>query len=116
MNSRKWFSTFKPNKRDNLGVIYTGGGLVKPLGKGTAVFKVLVKEPDTYNEIKLLDALYCLNFDVNLISGLRHYKAGGSLVYRYLKDSKKNTIALLNLDKTGFFLPLEGYPTPTSHL
>ncbi len=58
----------------------TGGGPVTPKGSGTAVFIVLPQiNPPKYYEVMFEDALYLLDINVNLFSGLKHYKSGDYL-------------------------------------
>ena len=102
INAKKWFTDYRPNN-GNLGVVYTGGGPIRPKGIGTAIFEVLVKAPDTYRQIKLLNALYIPKLDVNLMSGLRHYHAKGFLNKNILYSGHGQSIGLLNPSKTGFF-------------
>ncbi len=87
----------------------TGGGPVALKGSGTAVFIVLSQvNPPKYCEVVFEDALYLLDIDVNLFSGLKHYKSGGYLQKNRLCMSQEGTIAKLNIVKTGFFIPLKG--------
>jgi hypothetical protein len=117
INERKWFTEdYKPNKGE-LGPLATGGGPIVPKGKGTAVFRVKVSEnPEKYQTLTLRNALYFPFIDVNLFSGIKHYKAGGYLEKETLKSAKGTTIGLLNFQKSGFFLQLEGLPLPKLYL
>ncbi len=57
-----------------------GGSPVIFKGNGIAVFIVLFyMNPLKYCEIMFENVLYFLNIDVNLFSGLKHYKLGGYL-------------------------------------
>ncbi len=56
----------------------TGGDPIIPKGSGTAVFTVVSQiNLLKYCEVVFKDALYLLDIDVNLFSGLKHYKSGG---------------------------------------
>ncbi len=64
--------------RGQLKILKTGGSLVTSKGSGTAVFIVLSQiNPPKYYEVVFEDTLYFLDIDVNLFSGLKHYKSGG---------------------------------------
>jgi len=63
-----------------LRTLKTGGGPVILKGSDTAVFNVLSHvNPLKYCEVVFEDVLYFLDIDVNLFSGLKHYKSGGYL-------------------------------------
>ncbi len=62
-----------------------------------------------YHEIVFKDALYLLDIDVNLFSGLKYYKLGGYLEKNRLCTSQEGIITRLNIVKTGFFIPLKGH-------
>ncbi len=88
----------------------TGGGPVIPKGNSTAVFTVLSQiNPLKYHKVIFKDALYFLDIDVNLFSGLKHYKSGGYLEKNRLCTFQGGIIARLNIVKTGFFISLKGY-------
>src|SRR6266699_3391908 len=109
VNDRKWFrDDYAPN-RGQLRTLKTGGGPVVPKGSGTAVFTVLSQiNPPKFREVVFEDALYLPDIDVNLFSGLEHYKAEGYLEKNRLYTPQQRTIAILNIVKTGFFVPLKG--------
>jgi hypothetical protein len=114
VNSRECFSSFTPNT-GQLGLVMTGGGPIKPLGIGKAEFEVLSRAPNTYRKLVLLDTLYCPKFDVNIVSGLRHYQSGGVIIKETIYSSDRKAIAVLNPRKTGFFLTLKDQPKPSAH-
>lgn len=115
VNSRRWFKDYKPVK--SLNPIYTGGGPVKPLGVGTAVFTVVSGyKPTKYTTLTLKNALYLPTFDLNIFSGVRHYKSGGYLIKSTLVGSHKKPIGLINFQKHQFFLQIQGQTLPnTTH-
>ena len=55
------------------------------------------------------DVLYLFNINVNLFSGLKHYKSRGYLEKNRLYTSQRGIITKLNIVKTGFFILLKGY-------
>jgi len=80
VNDKKWFKNDYALNRGQLKILKTGRGPVVPKGNGTAVFIVLSQiNPPKYCEVVFEDALYLLDIDVNLFSGLKHYKSGGYL-------------------------------------
>ena len=114
INNKKWFLNFTPSK-NNLGVIYTGGGPVIPEGSGTAEFEVLINfKKKIYCKLRLKNALYCSKFTVNIISGLLYYKANGYINGFFLKDNNNNPLALLYPEKYGFFLQIKGIEPPVN--
>jgi hypothetical protein len=117
INSKKWFDRdYKPND-GSISPIYTGGGPLMPQGSGTAIFKVLVqKSPPRYLELRLRKALYIPQLNINLMSGIRHYKAGGYLDRYVLKGPTNSPIAVLDFEATGFFLQVQGHQSPRLHL
>ena len=72
--------------------------------------------PGVYKKIMLLNALYCPRLDINLISSLKHYKAGGYLNRDTIYNNQRQPIGLLDPKNTGFFLPLKGFKTPQAHI
>ncbi|KLU82845.1 hypothetical protein MAPG_01913 [Magnaporthiopsis poae ATCC 64411] len=110
-NSMESFTAF--SKNCNV-VIRTGGGLVYPLGVGTVKLPVRCSEkPGDFEEITLKEALYIPSFDVNIISGLRHYRAGGALYNQKLFNAERHCWGILNVKDHGFFLQCKGYAYPT---
>ncbi len=55
------------------------------------------------------NALYLFDIEVNLFSGLKHYKSGGYLEKNKLCILQKKIITRLNIVKTGFFILLKGH-------
>ena len=53
--------------------------------------------------------LYLSNINVNLFSGLKHYKSKGYLEKNRLYIFQRGIITRLNIVKTGFFILLKGY-------
>src|SRR6266566_10050220 len=110
VNNKKWFKDDYTPNRGQLKTLKTGGGPVIPKGNSTAVFTVLSQiNPLKYHKVIFKDALYFLDIDVNLFSGLKHYKSGGYLEKNRLCTFQGGIIARLNIVKTGFFISLKGY-------
>ena len=108
INDRKWFVEFDSDK-GKLPVLITGGGPVTPQGRGKALFKVKAKpNKGYYITLTLQNALYLLNFNVNIVSRQKHYKAGGVLIKETLYGTNKKPCGALNVKKHGFFLIIEG--------
>ncbi|KAM7182561.1 hypothetical protein V8F33_014218, partial [Rhypophila sp. PSN 637] len=73
--------------KSTLSDLRTGGGPVRPLGIGTARLSFFTGNKDnkpTYNEIDLLNTLYIPQFPLNIVSGTRLYKSGGTLIKQKL--------------------------------
>ncbi len=91
-------------------ILKIGGGPVISKGNGTAVFTVLSQvNPLKYYEVVFKDALYLPDIDVNLFSGLKHYKLGGYFEKNRLCIFQGGIIVRLNIVKMGFFISLKGY-------
>ena len=113
-NNRASFRDFKPLKKGKTSAIIIVGGPIFPKGRGIAVFNVLVKKnPLEYRPLALLDTLYFLGIDTNLVSGLSYYLKGGYLAKDQLFLANKSPCGLLEPAKHGFFLQIKGQPTPT---
>ena len=75
VNDRKWFKDDYIFNRGQLKILKIGGNLVISKDNGIAVFIVLFQvNLLKYYKIVFEDVLYLLNIDVNLFSGLKHYK------------------------------------------
>ena len=48
------------------------------------------------------------NLDINIVSGQKHYRAGGVLIKETLYGTDKKPCGALNVKKHGFFLIIEG--------
>ncbi len=109
-NDRKWFrDDYIPNK-GQLRTLKIRGGPVIFKGSGTAVFIVLsYVNPLKYRKVIFEDVLYLSDVNVNLFSGLKHYKSGGCLKKNRICTLQGGIIARLNIVKTGFFIPLKGH-------
>ena len=59
--------------------------------------------------------LYIPQIDVNLLNGIRHYKAGGVLIKKTFYGSNHKPMAALNFEKLGFFLTLKDQTLPKVH-
>ncbi len=62
-----------------------------------------------YHEVIFKDVLYFSDINVNLFSGLKHYKSKGYLKKNRLYTFQGKIIARLNIVKTGFFILLKGH-------
>src|SRR6266699_3487457 len=110
VNDRKWFRNDYIFNRGQLRILKIEGGPVIPKGSGTAVFIVLFyMNLLKYYEIVFEDVLYLFDIDVNLFSGLKHYKSGGYLEKNRLYTFQKGIITRLNIVKTGFFILLKDH-------
>ena len=112
INDRKWFIEFNSNK-GKLPVLTTGGDPVTPQGQGKALFRVKT-EPNKgyYIILTLQNALYLPNLNINIVSGQKHYRAGGVLIKETLYGTDKKPCGALNVKKHGFFLTIEGKKPP----
>ncbi len=80
VNDRKWFKDDYTFNKDQLKTLKIKRSLIISKGNGIAVFIVLFyMNPLKYCEIVFEDVLYLPDIDVNLFSGLKHYKSGGYL-------------------------------------
>ena len=112
INDRRWFSKFSPDRR-GLPTLRTGGGPVDPQGSGTAEFFVKAESNKGYFiKLTLNNALYLPQCDINIVSGERHYRAGGTLIKETLYGANRKPAGALNVKKHGFFLTLKGHTTP----
>jgi len=114
VNKKSRFTTYRPYTKDSKGhEVLTAGGFITPQGVGTAEFTVLVnEEPITYRTLVLKEALYIPTIDTSLVSGIRHYAAGGTLIKERLYSVNRACCGLLDFKRHGFFLQLKGLPTP----
>src|SRR6266566_3478312 len=84
VNDRKWFKDDYTSNKGQLKTLKTRRGPIIPKGNNTTVFTVISQiNPLKYREVMFEDALYLLDINVNLFSGLKHYKSGG-----YLKKNR----------------------------
>ena len=80
VNDRKWFRDDYTFNRGQLRTLKTGRGPIISKGNDIAVFTVLSQvNPLKYHEVIFKDTLYLLDIDINLFSGLKHYKLKGYL-------------------------------------
>ena len=111
-NDRSWFSDFEPNS-GHLNRVITGGGPLIPSGKGSVTLTTITAEnPWKYSTVTLHNVLYIPQFEINIFSGFRHYKAGGTISGERLLDANKRLFALLKFESSGFFLRLKDQPKP----
>ncbi|KAK2071817.1 hypothetical protein P8C59_006212 [Phyllachora maydis] len=111
-NSKEQFTTFTPNT-GQLRPINTGNSLVSPAGIGSITLEVLSrKAPPTYTKLVLDNVLYLLNIDINIVSRVRHYNSGGCLIKETLYGGDRRYIAVLDFEKSGFFLNVKGSSKP----
>ncbi|KAK2074642.1 hypothetical protein P8C59_008836 [Phyllachora maydis] len=96
--------------------INTGNGPISPAGIGSITLEVLSrKAPPTYTKLVLDNVLYLPNIDINIISRVRHYNSGGSLIKETLYRGNRRCIAILDFKKSGFFLDVKGSSKPILH-
>ena len=112
VNRSKYFKSLDYNAP--LGTVLTGGGPIRPKGVGTAVFQIEYA-PGKYRGVALQNALYIPSMDLNIFSGLRHYRSGGYVAKNKLFWSSGAPLATLEIEKSGFFLPIKGVKVPTAH-
>ena len=80
INNKKWFKDNYTFNKDQLKTLKTGRDFVILKGNSTAVFIVLFyMNLLKYCKIVFEDVLYLLDINVNLFSGLKHYKSGDYL-------------------------------------
>ncbi|KAK2070795.1 hypothetical protein P8C59_005264 [Phyllachora maydis] len=114
-NSKERFTTFTPNT-GQLRPINTGNSPVSPAGIGSITLEVLSrKAPPTYTKLVLDNVLYLPNIDINIVSRVRHYDSGGSLIKETLYRGDRRYIAILDFKKSGFFLDVKGSSKPMLH-
>ena len=53
--------------------------------------------------------------DINIVSGEKHYRAGGTLIKETLYGPNFKPCGALNVKKHGFFLQIKGIDPPKSH-
>ncbi len=110
VNDKKWFKDDYIFNRGQLKILKIGGSSVIFKGSNIAVFIVVFQvNLLKYCKIVFEDALYLLDIDVNLFSGLKHYKSKDYLEKNRLCISQGGIITRLNIVKTGFFILLKGY-------
>ena len=115
INDRRWFVNFSSGQ-GNLPVIRTGGGPIIPRGRGTAEFMVLAEpEKGYFTRLTLKNALYLPQVSVNIVSGLKHYEAGGTLIKETLYGPNHKPCGGLNVAKYGFFMKIKGFEPPRAH-
>ncbi|KYK59555.1 hypothetical protein DCS_00685 [Drechmeria coniospora] len=113
VNNRLKFTTFRPIAKSQAKPITTGGGPIYPKGIGCAEFTVLIRtNPSVYGTLVLQEALYIPKLEVSIVSGIRHYASGGTLIKEHLYNSNRQLCGLLNFQKHGFFLQQQGQQTP----
>ena len=106
INDRRWFKDFSGDT-SGLPTLRTGGGPVTPKNSGTAEFLVLVEQnKGYYTKLTLKNALYLPQVDINIISGEKHYRAGGTLIRDTLYSPNQKPCGALNVAKHGFFLQI----------
>ena len=60
----------------------------------------------------LQDALYIPTLDTSLVSGIRYYTLGGTLIKERLFTADRACCGLLHFERHGFFFQLKGLQTP----
>ncbi|KAK2070670.1 hypothetical protein P8C59_005147 [Phyllachora maydis] len=97
-NSKERFTTFTPNT-GQLCPINTRNSPVSPAGIGSITLEVLSRKAP----------LPILNYRV------RHYNSGGCLIKETLYRGNRRYIAVLDFQKSGFFLDVKGSSKPILH-
>ena len=86
---------------------------MEPQGSGIAEFHVKAEGNKGYFiKLMLNNALYLPQCDINILSGERHYRAGGCLIKETLYGANRKPAGALNVKKHGFFLQVKGQTTP----
>jgi hypothetical protein len=80
--------------------------LIQPEGYGDIVLKAKVGG-DQYRELRLEGVLFILTFPINLLSGVKLLRYGGSITKRALLDREGETLTLCKVDDTGVYLQLD---------
>ena len=95
---------------ENLQPILTGHGYIKPTGIGT--IKLPIRNNTTIQPITLNNALYIPEFPLNLVSGQKHHRFGGSIYDNQILDNNNNIITEFDYENSGYFLPIENQIIP----
>ncbi|OAA64562.1 Ribonuclease H-like protein [Niveomyces insectorum RCEF 264] len=112
VNDKKWFLPGTMREVDV--TLNTGGGKVNIGMMGTA--RLVVENPKGEPvEILLRDTLYSPGMDINLLSGLRFYQAGG-FIHRNgtLINSEGKHLVKLDVPGHGFYIPIRIADIPKS--
>lgn len=99
-----------------LGVVRTGGGLVRPQGIGTVKIEFLTGYKENtalYSSISLTDTLYIPGFPLNIVSGHRLYTSGGTLIKEKIYTASRKVVGLLNFQRSGFFFTTKSAKSTT---
>jgi hypothetical protein len=105
VNNRAYYRDYKALKCSEAGYILTAAGKAYPTGIGTAVFQVLISyNPLTYRNLELKEALFLPTLETNIVSGIRYYGSGGTLLRQQLFTGDRTCCSLLNFEKYGFYL------------
>ena len=98
VNSKENLIGYIPYKKGEAKPITTSRGPIYPKGYSNAKFLILYsKNPDKYRILILKGALYFLELDINIVSGLKHYILGGCMLKNSLYLADRSYIALLNI-------------------
>ncbi|KAK2068839.1 hypothetical protein P8C59_003455 [Phyllachora maydis] len=120
-NNKAKYKDNKPRRRPRDPALYnsqlcpinTGNSPVSPASIGSITLEVLSrKAPPTYTKLVLDNVLYLPNIDINIVSGVRHYNSGGCLIKETLYRGDRRCIAVLDFEKSGFFLNVKGSSKP----
>jgi Reverse transcriptase (RNA-dependent DNA polymerase)/GAG-pre-integrase domain len=115
VNNKARFTTYKAYNNNDFKPpeVITAGGVVKAIGIGTAEFSVLTStHPITYRDLVLKEALYIPTLDTSLVSGIRHYASGGTLLRERLYSADRACCGLFSFQQHGFFFKLKGLDRP----
>ncbi|KAK2070915.1 hypothetical protein P8C59_005376 [Phyllachora maydis] len=115
-NSKERFTTFTPNT-GQLRPINTGNSPVSPASIGSITLEVLSrKAPPTCTKLVLDNVLHLPYIDINIVSRVRYYNSGGCLIKETLYGGDRRYIAVLDFEKSGFFLDVKGSSKPILHM
>ncbi|KAK2070835.1 hypothetical protein P8C59_005302 [Phyllachora maydis] len=88
----------------------------RPASIGSITLEVLSRKAPstytTYTKLVLDNVLYLPNIDINIVSRVRYYDSGGCLIKETLYRGNRCCIAVLDFEKSGFFLDVKGSSKP----
>jgi len=98
VNSKENLIGYTPYKKGEAKPITTGGGPIYPKGYSNAKFLILYsRNLDKYRTLMLKGALYFLELNINIVSGLKHYILGEYMLKNSLYLADRSCITLLNV-------------------
>ncbi|KAK2069348.1 hypothetical protein P8C59_003934 [Phyllachora maydis] len=123
-NNKAKYKDNKPRRRPRDPALYnsqlrpinTRNSPISPASIGSITLEVFSrKAPPIYTKLVLDNVLYLPNFNINIISRVRHYDSGGCLIKETLYRGDRRCIAVLDFKKSGFFLNVKGSSKPILH-